>query len=532
MRLITAQATVERVLVAPDVAAIFFAGFRWLQEQKSTVLDGWIRLERKAPVRHSDRFLAISPHFERLIEGAAASAGPGSAGLNETAFVRLRKLLTQLLSEAESDSDAALAVLALLVAIDERMGRAVRTQYYTRPEGTRSSVPVTRDHTMPKPWPAFSTRTTPFHRLAPGTGVDRRMLFLEHQFWRLQAPLVLAGPEGPRPALHRSGEPSSDEGVPCDWSVAAVDVLSAFEELELGEDEDHFWLQRYAADEIRDRVWEKLEWVMEVCREGGAQLIVIPELSLSRDLVARVAMRLGEWPQADSTGLLPMVIAGRLHEPVPGDVRGFKNRPAVITPDGELAWEYWKLRPFESAWLGGRSEVFGPDPEYVLAIDTPLGRVAVTICLDFPDYHVQSVLRELRASVVVVPAMTPGRTVEETFYDRAVALTSDCRAATIFANSSIPIRGEIQEEKDARERLKRDGEELGQAGKKADGAEIQPRPRTLSFVRGSTSISAGTPIASDDFNPDSSATVCVYHLHAAPGGRLSVTRDPPRHFPG
>jgi predicted amidohydrolase len=424
-------------------------------------------------------------------------------------------LLGQMLSEADSDQEAALAVLALLVAIDERMGHYIRKDYYTRPEGTAVSVAVGRDRAMPKPWPAFGTASTPFHELAPGTGVDARRLFLEHQFGRVLAPLSLAGPEGPRPALHRLGEPSSLEGALATWSVAAVDVLSTFDELQLGEDADHFWLSAYSADEVQERVWERLDWVLEVCREAGTQLIVVPELTLSRKLVARTAARLGEWAPSASTGLLPMVIAGRLHEPLTGQEGRFRNRPAVITPDGELLWDYWKMRPFQAAGLRGLWEACGPAPEYVLAIDTPLGRVAVTICLDFPDFHIQAVLRELRANVVVVPAMTPGRTVQEVFYDRAVALTTDSRAATVFANSSLHIRAEMQQD---------------EAGN-GDGA--LPRPRTLSFVRGSTSVSAGTPMASHDFVlADNSATVSIYHLHAVPGGRLSVTPDPPRHFRG
>jgi hypothetical protein len=513
MRLIDTQATVARVLGTPDVAEIFLAGFRWLETQKFAAVDGWIRGEAVQPVRQSPAFKSISPHFERLLEGATSSVRPGTAILNDATYARVQTLTTRLMTEAADDSDAALCILALLVSIDERMGRQIRTEFYARAEGSPSAVPLSAGRALPKPWAAFGSGQVPFDKLAPQAGIDARRLYLEHQFGRLLAPIALAGPDGPRPALHRSGELSSGDDACREWKVAAVDVLSAFEELQIGgEGTDHFWLQSYAADGVEDRVWARLEWALNVCREGGAHLIVVPELTLSRTLVGRTAASLGQWEAADPSGLLPMVIAGRLHEPLRGEPARFRNRPAVITPDGELAWEYWKLRSFQASELGGRLEAHGSAPQYVLGIDTPLGRVAVTICLDFPDFHVQAVLRELRASVVVVPAMTPGRTVEETFHARAKALTTDSRAATVFVNSTLPIRAEILKEERQR----------------AEGAEVRPCARTLSFVRGSTSIPAGTPLCSDEFeDTGSSATVCMYRLQASFTGGLNVRRDPP-----
>jgi hypothetical protein len=201
-----------------------------------------------------------------------------------------------------------------------------------------------------------------------------------------------------------------------------------------------------------------------------------------------------------------MVVAGCLHEPAP-DAAGFRNRPAVVTPDGELAWDYWKRRPFQSALLDDKLELFGPACDHLVAIDTALGRVAVTICLDFLDYRVQSVLRELRANVVVVPAMTSGDTVTRDFVPRARFLTNDLRAATVFANSTVPLRLTV-----------------------ASGTEaLEP---TLSFLRGNTRVSSVTPLCADTFGPENTAaTVCVYRLRSQQGGRLSVQRQRPFRHP-
>jgi hypothetical protein len=494
----------EIVLKSKDVGRVFVAGFFWLEAHDFDIVDRWIRIDSESPIRGSDGYLRAYPHIERLLDAASSASRNASTILSKGSYGRLRELMSKLLSEAQSADDAGFAVLALLVAIDERFGTEIRRQYYRRQDGTRSSVPLSRDRAMPRPWPAFGTGGVPFQRMAPATGINAPRLFLEHQFARVVVPSLSTESRYPRPALHRSGEIAVESSA-SRWTVATLDVLSAPTELAVGEDADHFWITRYESPQTEQGIAERLDWALDRCNEEKALLVVIPELSLSRALVAQVASKLGRWP-GDASGLLPMVIAGQLHDPTPNEAGRFRNQPAVITPDGVLAWEYWKVRRFQAPHLGGKWEACAEAPEYLVAIDTPLGRIAVTICLDFPDRHMQTVLRELRASVAVVPSMTPGRTVISTFYNHAEVLTSDSRAATIFSNSSLHPRAEIAK---------------GEAGTK-----------TLSFVRGNTSIPRfASPCLYEFVSPEKLATVCIYGLRASIAGGLEVLKPQIYHLP-
>jgi hypothetical protein len=491
-------------MASPDVGEIFESGYSWL-EGEQTLLRRWVRKEARVLIRSTRGFRRAIPHFQRLLDCASQANRPGRTVLNGDGHAALRERLVWLLREARTNNRIGLTVLALLVAIDERFGTDIRLECYSCKEGTPASVPLRCGTAMPKPVAAFGTGGLRFGNMAPATGFSADRLFLEHQFARVTVVRPVADPAArPQPALHRSGVLAAAGSAP-EWTVAVIDVLASYDELDVTlENDDEFSVGRYASDSVEAAVSARLEWALGEARAAAAHLVVAPELTLGRKLVNRVSARLGEW-EPDDSGLLPMLIGGRLHEDGWGEPGRFRNAPAVVTPDGILAWDYWKARPFAAQSLGGRFEALGSPPAYLVAIDTPVGRVAVTICLDFTDVRVQNVLRELRASVLVVPAMTPGATVEGEFYCRARYLTNDLRAATIFSNSSLPIRAEL-----------RTGERCG---------------RTVSFVWGSTAVPRGTPMCCHDLDSVSAeAMVSIYRMRVTANGSLSVTRDePPRY---
>ncbi|HEU0077259.1 MAG TPA: hypothetical protein VFQ76_06395, partial [Longimicrobiaceae bacterium] len=112
---------------------------------------------------------------------------------------------------------------------------------------------------------------------------------------------------------------------------------------------------------------------------------------------------------------------------------------------GELSWDYAKSEPVQHPFeIGGvkatMQEALANEQPPVVAIDTPMGRVAVVICKDFLESEIRRRLELLRATVVVVLSMTGIRSVDEFKALRSFGPRN--AAVSLFCNSSILYRRE------------------------------------------------------------------------------------------
>lgn len=84
----------------------------------------------------------------------------------------------------------------------------------------------------------------------------------------------------------------------------------------------------------------------------------------------------------------------------PAARRWLENKVVLVTPAGDVAWQYLKARPVP----GGETAISARGDGRLRTLDTPYGRLATAICfdMDFPDLLQQA--GRAGAQLVLVPA--------------------------------------------------------------------------------------------------------------------------------
>lgn len=84
----------------------------------------------------------------------------------------------------------------------------------------------------------------------------------------------------------------------------------------------------------------------------------------------------------------------------PGAAKPLENKVALFGPDGQLLWQYWKVRPTPGPEMAAAISTDGR----LKTLDTPYGRLSTPICYDtdFPALLMQA--GRARADLVVSPA--------------------------------------------------------------------------------------------------------------------------------
>ncbi|MBI3681725.1 MAG: hypothetical protein HY235_15195 [Acidobacteria bacterium] len=196
-----------------------------------------------------------------------------------------------------------------------------------------------------------------------------------------------------------------------------------------------------------------LQHVLQRCRDEEVSVLVLPELRMPPNFTALAADFLRDQPPAElkqGRGLL-LVAAGSWHVRSPSG-REWVNQAILLDHAGRRLWTHDKLAEFRitpenltadphlSARLGlnrhGGVEAIrvGDRLEFC---DFSIGRVAVAICVGFFHAPLESLLKESRAGVFLVPAMSP---VVTDMADRARALVRSQRAFTFVANCGSVAR--------------------------------------------------------------------------------------------
>ncbi|MBX3465526.1 MAG: hypothetical protein KF878_01340 [Planctomycetes bacterium] len=174
----------------------------------------------------------------------------------------------------------------------------------------------------------------------------------------------------------------------------------------------------------RERVRAEILELLERARESRAHLVVLPELLVDDALLATLEgwLRPGEAPFG--------VVAGSRHVPRSDRDQPGENVTTLLTTGGRH--EHRKYAPYVIREAGGldRHEDIWPKKRLRLLVS---GRssVLLLVCKDFLDAEATALATALRATLVLVPALTD-RTGE--FCVRAEQLVLDCQATTLVAN--------------------------------------------------------------------------------------------------
>lgn len=150
-------------------------------------------------------------------------------------------------------------------------------------------------------------------------------------------------------------------------------------------------------------------------REQGAEMLFTPEMSglLDRDRKRAVVNIVSEMEnpvlaevRRAAAGAGITVALGSLA--IAREDGRWANRSFLIGPDGEIAARYDKIHMFDVELASGESwresSAYVPGDEVVIADETPLGRLGLTICYDIRFPALFEALGQRRCDAIATPA--------------------------------------------------------------------------------------------------------------------------------
>ncbi|MEW8552635.1 MAG: hypothetical protein AB2605_02485 [Candidatus Thiodiazotropha sp.] len=169
----------------------------------------------------------------------------------------------------------------------------------------------------------------------------------------------------------------------------------------------------FCADaEDQDALWSKIESILEESLSNKVQILLLPELVVTKLLLDRIRAWLYE---KNEDQIILLIVAGSRHVREEGGNEGHANRCTVLYGNGEVAWVQDKTQPFylrqphlqqmipnctydnarEPALLGKR----------IAVRNTDIGRIVTPICLDYIAR--KTLWADLKVDLYLVPAMSP-----------------------------------------------------------------------------------------------------------------------------
>jgi hypothetical protein len=199
------------------------------------------------------------------------------------------------------------------------------------------------------------------------------------------------------------------------------------------------------APECLDTARTTLDEILEACAENQIDVLCFPELTLDASLLQHLRLRL----QLHNPTRHPLlVVSGSFHSDAEGG--GWINRCRLLGGSGALLSTQDKCTAYSLpgsqvtavvAKLLGVDQRGGYEDIHQSAvlemIDSPLGRLATPICLDFCGEQIRDLAVDSCVNLFLVPAMSPRM---EPFQESARDFGTQNRAATFVVNSLWMLR--------------------------------------------------------------------------------------------
>jgi hypothetical protein len=221
----------------------------------------------------------------------------------------------------------------------------------------------------------------------------------------------------------------------------------------------------YVFENINNKptISQHIDYILRKCLKNDVHIVVFPELSLDQELRREVSNWLR---QNNHKNKIIMVTAGSWHILKDEERQTYVNNSSIIKFDGEVLWEQGKMHQFQlnagdikellSLNLRGFEAFYtlldAPDQECWEKIeiadtlkiyDSSIGRMAITICLDYFVKERAELLVEPIVNLIFLPAMSPtlNKIRQASFY------SGTWRMASVFCANScwIITGGKIEE---------------------------------------------------------------------------------------
>ncbi len=194
-----------------------------------------------------------------------------------------------------------------------------------------------------------------------------------------------------------------------------------------------------------DGRWRRVEIALERAVEMRADVFVLPELTVCPDVFARVV----EWLQEPADPVqryIPLILPGTFHRVLDGKNR---NEARLLDDAGETILTHYKLNPI--GWLDADNT-----PKFVERLETgsevrvlmtPLGLLAIPICLDFcqEEQPFSTLWSNLGIQCALVPAMGT-RASLSAHADRAKVLSRGFATLAVVAHQALSEEGVDREQ--------------------------------------------------------------------------------------
>lgn len=176
---------------------------------------------------------------------------------------------------------------------------------------------------------------------------------------------------------------------------------------------------RIKKPELSD-VKSKLEAILTAAKDQGVDVLVFPELTVDHDALTLIVNFLAHNNSPDQ---LKLVVAGSFHRE--RDEGGFVNLASMLDWQGNVVWQHRKLQPYSllsgeiakspnvkrirslfKARAGKHVEENIRTSHPLAFVDTPIGRMATLICLDYLSGNVSQAIGRVGCHYLWVPLMT------------------------------------------------------------------------------------------------------------------------------
>ncbi len=208
-----------------------------------------------------------------------------------------------------------------------------------------------------------------------------------------------------------------------------------------------FWL---TGVKNKKETLDRLDEILQSAAKKKIHILVLPELTVDGEMLEYIRGWLRdnnrEKVSSGDEGIL-LLVAGSFHFWDKDDEKRLFNLSTVLNHGGRVIWEQKKLKRYafdvkdiqinpglpkilKTSGKGGYENIHTSDVLYCL--DTPVGRIAVCVCIDFfhPDH--QEAWRLSGINLFLSPAMSPGNT---RFKDVSRLLGASNLASSFIANS-------------------------------------------------------------------------------------------------